>query len=95
MLCSNKEIFINNRNEYEKDLTSQGYKNVTFVFKPPENIEERKVRAENKKIKAKKSKNVLWFLPPYTKKVDGRTSVGKNSSLLSTAVFQDASTVQS
>ena len=77
MLCSSNEIFTNVKRDYENDLKSQGYKDVTLVFKPPENIEERKARSEIKKIKAKSSRDIQWFVPTYTKQVDGRTSVEK------------------
>ena len=48
MLCSNNEILTNVKREYENDLKSQGYKDVALLFKPPENIEERKARTEKK-----------------------------------------------
>ena len=77
MLCSNNEIFTDVKREYEKELKSQGYKYLTLAFKPVENMEERKARLETKKIKSKSAREIQWFVPPFTKQVDGRTSVGK------------------
>ena len=78
MLCSNQEIFSSVKNDYEMDLKLQGYKNVSLEYKPPENLEERMVHSENKKKKnEKKSRQILWFVPPFTKQIDRGTSVGR------------------
>ena len=67
MLCSNNEIFTDVKREYEKELKSQGYKDVSLVFKPAENMDERKARLETKKIKSKSARDIQWFVPPFTK----------------------------
>ena len=76
-LCSDENIFKEEKQAYEKALKSQGHKNLNFKYKTPESVEER----ENKmKIKAKnkqKARQILWFVPPYTRQIERGCTVGK------------------
>ena len=77
MLCSNETIFSGKKREYEVSLCDQGHKGVNFSYKVPETREERKLKEIRKRRNKAKARDVLWFVPPFTKQVDGRTSVGK------------------
>merc|ERR1711989_98161 len=80
MLSSSKEIFDKKKIEYEDALKKQGDKDVSFKFRNAESLEERKLKAEKKLKNKSKAREVLWFLPPYSKQVENTSSVGKSFS---------------
>ena len=80
MLSSSKEIFDKKKIEYENALKKQGYENVSFKYKNVESLDERKLKAEKKLKNKSKAREVIWFLPPYSKQVESTTSVGKSFS---------------
>ena len=53
------------KGEYEKALTEGGYKNVSLIYRDKKDI----------KQKRKRSRNIIWFNPPFNKNVS--TNVAK------------------
>ena len=90
MLSSSKEIFDKKKIKYENALKKQGYKDVSFKYKKAESLEERNLKAEKKLKDKSKAREVIWFLPPYSKQVENTTSVGKSFSKYWMNVFQKA-----
>ena len=62
---SNKQVFDMSKGEYEKALRESGYKNVSLVYTDKKDI----------KHKRNRSRNIIWFNPPFNKNVS--TNVAK------------------
>ena len=62
---SNKQVFDMSKGEYEKALRESGYKNVSLIYTDKKDIKQKRNR----------SRNIIWFNPPFNKNVS--TNVGK------------------
>ena len=56
---SNKQVFDMSKGEYEKALRESGYKNASLVYADKKDI----------KHKRNRSRNIIWFNPPFNKNV--------------------------
>ena len=62
---SNKQVFDMSKGEYEKALRESGYKNVSLIYTDKKDIKQKRNR----------SRNIIWFNPPFNKNVS--TNVAK------------------
>ena len=62
---SNKEVFDKSKGEYEKALRESGYKSASLIYADKKNINQKRIR----------SRNIIWFIPPFNKNVS--TNVAK------------------
>ena len=68
-LCSNENIFEEEKTPYEEALISAGYKNVNLTYRPERKLNPTKDRKQNCK------RSICWFNPPFSSIV--KTKVGK------------------
>lgn len=61
----------------KKLLKKQGHKNVSFKYEELDSPEERRLKKERKLKNKSKARQLLWFVPPYSKQVDTSCTVGK------------------
>ena len=67
---SNKQVFEMSKGEYEKVLKESGYKKVTLIYTDEKDVKQKRNR----------SRNVIWFNPPFNKNVS--TNVAKRFLIL-------------
>ena len=56
---SNKQVFDMSKDEYEKALRENGYKNVGLIYTSKKDIKQKRIR----------SRNIIWFNSPFNKNV--------------------------